>query len=209
MARKNIDLKKKLTLVGGIVAAVLVIWGIVSLFGGRSSDLSEISATSITEQGQPHFAVINMYKITAEADALKGLTDQRKAYAEKLNAEATRREEQLMATKKEIESKQSVLSKEALQKKAGEYQKSLMDYQNDMSSKSSAIEKSYRETLQKVQADTLDEVISDIAKKKGVTIVLNSAQTILLNPALDITEDVIKVMNKRLPSVRMKTPEGF
>lgn len=208
MAKKTFDITK-FKLIGAVVVAVLVIWGAISLFGGRSADLSDVSATSITEQGQPHIAVINMYKITAEADALKGLTDQRKAYAEKLNKEANRREEKLMAAKKEIESKQSVLSKEALQKKAAEYQKALMGYQKDMSEKSAAIEKSYRETLQKVQSDTLDEVISDIAKKKNVTIVLNSAQTILLNPALDITEDVIKVMNKRLPSVRMKTPKGF
>lgn len=209
MARKNFDLKKKLILGAGAVAVIAVLgWGVSALFSS-SDDLDGISETSITEQGQVYFGIINMYQITTEADALKGLNEQRKNYADRLNKEAKDREEKLMAQKKEIESKQSVLSKEALQQKAGEYQKTLMDYQKDMSEKSAAIEKSYREALQKVQADSLDGAISDVAKKKNITIVLNSAQAILMNPALDITADVITVLNRRLPKAHMDTPKGF
>ncbi len=209
MAHKKTNLKKKLLLGAGIIAILaVVIFAITSLTGSKN-DLGDVSKTSITEQGQVYFAIIDMYKITAESDALKGLNAKRQKFTEALKKEAKRREEALMKAKKEIESKQSVLSKEALQQKAGEYQRSLMAYQKEMQEKSASIEKLYRETLQKVQANTLDEVINDVAKKKNVSIVLNQAQTILLNKSLDITDDVIKVMNRRLPTVHMGTPKGF
>ncbi|MHA1540448.1 MAG: OmpH family outer membrane protein [Alphaproteobacteria bacterium] len=210
MSKKNQGLKKKIIIFSGIIIALaLVIFGITLISSSSSSSLKNISSDEIVEQGTPYMAIIDMYKITTEATALKGLNEQRKNYAEKLKKEASRKEEALMKAKKDIESKQSVLSKEALQKKAQEYQKSLMDYQKDMSEKSAGIEKSYREALQKVQKGTLDGVINDVAKKKKVTIVLNSSQAILLNPVLNITEDIIKVLNNRLPKVHMATPKGF
>ena len=209
MAKKSTGLMKKGIVGGGILVVIIaIIFAVMSLVK-TSDSLDGISETSVTEQGQVYIAVINMFKINAESDSLKGLADQRKAFAEKLNKEAKSREEKLMAAKKEIESKQSVLSKEALQQKAQAYQKNLMAYQKDMSEKSSAIEKVYREALQKVQEGTLDSVITDVAKKKNVTVVLNSSQAILLNPALDITADVISVLNRRLPKVHMDTPKGL
>ncbi|MBN2675686.1 MAG: OmpH family outer membrane protein, partial [Alphaproteobacteria bacterium] len=89
------------------------------------------------------------------------------------------------------------------------YQKELMKYQKDMQEKSAAIEKSYREALQQVQESTLDATIKDVAGKKKVSVVLNSSQSILLNDKLDITDDVITVLNRRLPKMHMDTPKGF
>ncbi len=207
MAKKETNYTKIGAIVLGVVVVALI--AIFAFGGNNGKDMEDVSATSITEQGQTYFATINMIKINAEAKALKGLTDQRKSYLEKLNSEAKAQEKELMAEKKEIESKQSVLSKEALEKKVMDYQKKIVAYQKEVSEKNQAIEKSYREALQKVQEDVLDEVIKDIASKKKVTMILNSAQVISLKPELDITTDVIKVLDRRMPKARMSTPAGF
>ncbi|MDR1691404.1 MAG: OmpH family outer membrane protein [Rickettsiales bacterium] len=198
---------------GKIIVSVVVIAAVAVagyfIFKPKSDPYKDIDPTSITSQGQINFGTINMVKINDQAKALKELSDQRVAFSEKLNKQAKDQEANLMKEKKDIEAKQSVLAKDVLEKRVMEYQNKVLAFQQDVQEKAQAIEVNYRDALQEVQKDYLDDIISNIAKRKDITIILNTAQIISLNPALDITDDVVSVLDQQLKSKKMKAPKGL
>lgn len=56
--------------------------------------------------------------------------------------------------------------------------------------------------LQKV----LTPIISDVADKKGVTVVLEKAQIVYQTTGLDITTEVIELLDKKLPTLKVQLP---
>ncbi len=202
-------MSKNAKIIAGIIAVAVVVAGAYLILKPKADPYKDIDTTSVTSVGQIYFGTINMIKINETADALKALADQRVKYSEQLNKEAKKKEEELIKAKKEIEQKQAVLAKDVLEKKVNEYQQSVMNFQKDIQEKAQSIENNYREALQNVQETYLNDIIETIAKKKEITVILNSAQIISLNPALDITDDVIKVLNQKVKKVSMKTPKGM
>ena len=55
--------------------------------------------------------------------------------------------------------------------------------------------------------DNLKPILEDLSEKKGITILLEKG-TILLNAEnMDITSDVIKILNKELPKIDISYKE--
>ena len=203
----------------GIIAAIVVVVAILGIVivsavsnRGVSVDRALESVTTEAVTGADlRIAIVRMDAIQTEAKALQDLRKQRESYETKLRDELTRDQKKLEKEKAEIEKSQDVLSRDALQRRVVDYQNRVNKLQRDLSERAQSIETSYQKALQEVQTKHLDPVIEGIIAKKNLSLVIDGrfARTGGNVQNLDITDDVVSALNKKVSSVKMAKPKGF
>ena len=83
--------------------------------------------------------------------------------------------------------------------------------QRNLTERAQSIEESYQRALAELQDKHLDPVIEGIIAKKNLSLVIDGrfARTGAKIENLDITDEVVKALNKKVSSVKMATPKGF
>ena len=207
---------KKTGIVAAIVIAVaaLGVWTVSALNSNSGATVQE-AMTVVSEDAangaNMRIAVVRMDAIQAEAAALKDLRAQREKYEKELRDEMTSQQKALEKEKTEIEKSQDVLSQEALQRRVIDYQNKVTKLQRDLTERAQSVEMSYQKALNDVQAKHLDPVIEGIIDKKNLSLVIDGrmARTGANVANLDITDEVIKALDKKVSNVKMETPKGF
>mgnify|MGYP001780053117 CR=1 FL=1 len=205
----------------GIIAAIVVvvaalgIW-VISAVRGNSGGATveeaiETVSTDAATGAELRMAVIRMDAIQTQADVLKDLTAQRQKYENELRDELESRQKELESEKAEIEKSQDVLSRDALQRRIVDYQNRVNELQRDLTERAQSIEISFQNALNKIQKEHLDPVIEGIIAKKNLSLVIDGRFARIGSNAenLDITEEVISALNKKVSSIKMDTPQGF
>lgn len=197
-----------------IVVAVLGIWAVRS-FNSDSGSSVEDAIALVSEEavsgGDMRIAVVRMDEIQNTATALKDLRAQKEKYEESLRDELTRDQKALEKEKAEIEKSQDVLSREALQRRIVDYQNKVTKLQRDLTERAQAIEISYQKALNEVQKKHLDPVVEGVIAKKKLSMVIDGrmARTGANIANLDITDELIKALDRKVSKVKMETPKGF
>jgi Skp family chaperone for outer membrane proteins len=195
-----------------VIVAALGLWGISAMRGGASieSAISGVSAEAVSG-ADLRIAIIRMDEIQNRADVLNSLRKQKEAFESKLRDELTATQKSLEKEKVEIERSQDVLSREALARRIQDYQQKVGKLQRDVTERAQAIEVEYQKALARIQKDDLDPIIEAIIARKNLSLVMDGRFARISSSApaaLDITDDVINAMNKRISSIRMGTPKG-
>ncbi len=204
----------------GIIAAVVIVvaalgaWGISALRGGNTATVEEameVVTTDAANAADLRIAVIRMDAIQSDAEVLKDLAKQRENYENKLRDELEKRQKELEAEKAEIEKSQDVLSRDALQRRIVDYQNRVNELQRDLTERAQSVEIAFQKALNEVQNEHLNPIIEGVIAKKNLSMVLDGRFTRLGNGVenLDITEEVVSALNKKVSKVKMDTPQGF
>lgn len=204
----------------GVIAAVVVIvaalgaWGISALRGGNTATVEEameVVTTDAANAADLRIAVIRMDAIQSEAEVLKDLAKQRESYENKLRNELEKRQKELESEKAEIEKSQDVLSRDALQRRIVDYQNRVNELQRDLTERAQSVEIAFQKALNDIQNEHLNPIIEGVIAKKNLSMVLDGRFTRLGNGVenLDITEEVVSALNKKVSKVKMDTPQGF
>ena len=207
---------KKMGIVAAIVVAVAVLgaWAVSALNSGSTKSVEEameVVSKDAVNANDLRIAVVRMDEIQATADALKDLREQKEKYETKLRDELTKEQKDLEKEKAEIEKSQDVLSREALQRRVVDYQNKVANLQRELAERAQSIEMSFQKALNEIQTKHLDPVIEGIIAKKDLSMVIDGrmARTNANVANLDITEEVVKALNKKISKVKMDTPKGF
>ena len=216
MSEMNAQTKKyaKIGIIAGIVVVIALIAGI--LIGGRSKEtsvstaLSDVSTNAVSA-ADLKIAVINMDKIQMDAKALQDLRKQRASYEEKLKSKMDQEQKALIKEKSDIEKNQDVLSQEALQRRVADYQRRVGNLQRDLNERANAIDASYQSALATLQKKHLDPIIEGVIAKKNLSLVIDGhmARIGANVKELDVTDEVVNALNKKVSSVKMDKPKGF
>jgi len=157
------------------------------------------------EKGQMKVATISIQKILGTSKVAQDAQKTLQAEVEKFQSKFKGDEDALTAMKNEIEKKSSVWSEEVRAEKEREYQKKLRDYgmkTEDAKLEIQQLEKKIMEPILK----ELHEVIAELGKKNGYTLILENTMKGLRNrtgllfadDALDISDQVQKELDGRL-----------
>lgn len=204
----------------GIVAAVVIavaalgVWGVSALNSNPGATVAEVMeevSETAANGANLRIAVVRMDEIQTQAQALKDLRAQKEKYENTLRDELTRDQKALEKEKAEIEKSQDVLSREALQRRVVEYQNKVTKLQRDLTERAQSIEMSYQKALNEIQTKHLDPIIEGIIDKKKLSLVIDGrmARTGADAENLDITDEVVKALDKKVSKTKMETPKGF
>ena len=204
----------------GVIAAIVIVVaaleakGISELRGGSSANVEEaleVVTTDAANAADLRIAVIRMDAIQNDAAVLKDLAAQRKSYEDQLRNELEKKQKELESEKAEIEKSQDVLSRDALQRRIVDYQNRVTELQRDLTERAQSVEIAFQKALNEVQEQHLNPIIEGVIAKKNLSMVIDGRFTRLGANAtnLDITEEVISALDKKVSKVKMDTPQGF
>ncbi len=204
--------KQGIIAVSVIVVALIGIFAISAISRNVSTEkaIAEVS-TNAANAADLRIAVISMEKIQMEAKVLEDLHKQRASFENKLKTKLEKEQKAIEKEKADIEKSQDVLSQEALQRRVVDYQRRVTEFQRHLSESAQSIEASYQDALQTIQKKHLDPVIQGIIAKKKLSLVIDGRMARMGDNVkdLDITDEVVKALNKKVSSVKMASPKGL
>ncbi len=141
--------------------------------------------------------VINMKKVLADSEAGKKAQKVLEKKMNELRAKFKKDEQALIALQKEIEKKSSAWSDSVKQEKAIEFQKKRRDLaakQDDANLELKQLREKHLTPILK----KLEQVVSQVAKKGGYTIVLPNTAVLFRDKSADITAKITDALNKAM-----------
>lgn len=147
-------------------------------------------------------AVVSYTKLENESKVSRDITSQIKDRQAKLQEEVQGIQATVQKKVEDLEKSSSILTAKALDQKKEALQKELMKMDEDLKKKAQKLEEVKNETLAKVN-DTIKQIVMNIAKEQKYDMVLSDVGIVYVEANLDITDAVLKDLDKKLPKIRI------
>ncbi len=157
-------------------------------------------------EGKGNIAIVDIKMIVDKSSAAKNIASQIEKKREEFQKEVTSEEEGLREEDQDLAKQRNVLSKEAFEEKAKEFRSKVVEAQRLVQSRRTQLENAYVKALAQVQESTL-EIIKEMSGEKGFVLALPKSQVLYSGEGLDISEEVLKRLDEKLPKVEVKIEE--
>lgn len=161
------------------------------------------SPTVLAEDAKPAIAVVNIQQVMKDSTAAKSVREQLESKQKSFQADITKKEESLKKEDQELAKQKNVLSKDAFEEKARAFRNKATEVQKEVQSKKALLDNAFERALSDIQKATTD-IISDLSKEKGFVVALPTSQILYGDTKLDISEEVLTRLNKKLPKLDVK-----
>ena len=147
-------------------------------------------------------AIIDIDAIRLHAAVVKDIRSQIVKFRKVYQATIQKEEEELRNANQELARKRSILSPEAFSEERRKFETHLADVQRMVQTRKQDLEKAQGDAMSKVEG-VLNGIVLDLAKEKGLNLILRKNQTVLGAKSLHITKEVLQRLDKKLPSLRL------
>lgn len=175
--------------------------------------LSVIALVALLGVNHPAFAadaaavtqvvIVDVKKIASEAKATKAIQEQIEAERKKVQADVTKQEEALRKEDQKLAEQRSVLAAEAFEAKRKEFKEKVVAAQRSVQQHRAKLENAYAQAMGDVQKQVV-AIIAEMAAQRKFSVVIPSSQVLYFEPKLDITAEVMKKLDEKLPKVNVK-----
>lgn len=149
-------------------------------------------------------AVVDHQRIMRDSRAAKSIQQQlevrRKLYLDELAKE----EQRLNEVGKELARQRGVLEAQAFAAKRKEYEEAVQALQRTSNERRRQLDEALGAANNEVRK-ALKEIVDELAEGRGFNLVLPASGVLLFSPKIDITDEVLARLDRKLPSV--KVPE--
>ena len=146
--------------------------------------------------------VLDLNLVLTDSKAAVKAAEQIDKIAKDIESEIKASDENMVSEQNKLIEAQSIMAPEAFEKKRIEYEKNIQNYNISRQEKLFSIDK----LIEKSRNDILDElkpILEEISEEKGITILLEKGTVLLNAETMDITNEVIKRLNKALPEINV------
>jgi outer membrane protein len=146
--------------------------------------------------------IIDYQKILRDSKAARSIRDQvearRKAYQEEIG----KQEQDLRAQDQALVKQRTVLSPDAFGAKRREFEQQVAEVQKNVQARRRQLDEVTAVALGEVR-EAIIQVVSQLAEAKGFNVVVPSSTVLVFSPRIDITQDVLQLLDERLPDVKV------
>tara|TARA_B110000003_G_C16324538_1_gene408205 strand:- start:25 stop:564 length:540 start_codon:yes stop_codon:yes gene_type:complete len=147
--------------------------------------------------------IIDINRVLTESKAAKDATKQIEKIQKKSEEDSKKEDDLIIQEREKLIEQQSVMAPEAFEVKVADFEKKVQTYQIERQEKLRKLD----QMVQEARASILDEVkpiINDYANELGITVILEKNAVIMSADDMDMTEQVIEILNKSLPKIKVK-----
>jgi Skp family chaperone for outer membrane proteins len=155
----------------------------------------------------PVIIVIDNQKILREAAAVRLLQQQINEQRSIFQKQLTQQEQELRKKDQELVRQRAILSVDAFVKKRKELEEQVASVQRGVQERKKGLEKLFNKSMGQIH-NALLGVAAEIAEERAADLVLSKSALVLVNPSFDITDDALKRLNERLPSISLVAPQN-
>ncbi|MEM1380287.1 MAG: OmpH family outer membrane protein [Pseudomonadota bacterium] len=176
-------------LVAGLVAALSV-----ATLGGQA--LAQRGATVV---------LIDRQTVITESEAFKSITAQLTTVRDQAQNALQQRESSLQQGLQSLQATRETLSKEDFQQRAAALTNQELDLLVDQEIANRELTVAQNNALAQLE-DPLNQAVEAVAKKRKGAVVIDSAMVVYAGGAPDVTQDVLKQLNKTIASIQVVKP---
>lgn len=159
-------------------------------------------AASAAEGAMPQLAIVDVQKVLSEASASKqarqAIEDRRLGYERDLDAQ----KQQLKTGQAQLEKQRAVLAPEALEQRRRELEQRYNDVRRQTEERRALLQEATKAAMSQLRQE-MGTAIAEVMKAKGVELTLPRSAVLIFDNRLDITAEVVQLLNKRLPKVEL------
>ena len=159
-----------------------------------------ISTSTFAENLKNQIVYINMEKLFNESIVGISFNEKISKFSKSNQEKIKNLEEEIKTEDNNINSKRNILSEEELKNKINDLNEKIKRYQ--------AILKKNQDDINKKKIDgsniilnNLKPILSEYSKKNSISMVLQKQNVVIGKKELDITEDIIKILNEKIKKI--------
>lgn len=178
-------------------AAAAFIVAAVSLSAAPSTLRAADVSTSI--------AVVDVQGVLRDSDAAKEvqakINERRQAY----QRQVTEEEKALRTSEQELQQQRAILAPDVYQQELRAFRDRVTEVQKSVQERRRALDQAFTTAMNQVR-NVLVSVIAEIADERGAKVVLFKDHIVIAEKSLDISDEALRRVNERLPSVPVELP---
>ena len=146
--------------------------------------------------------VIDINKILADANAAVKAAEEIEEIAIEIENEIKSSDEEIIKEQNLLIESQSIMAPEAFEAKRIEYENKIQIYNSERQSKLMKIDELIAISRNDI-LNAIKPILEEISNEKGITIILEKTSIMLNAEKMDITNEVLKKLNKSLPNIKV------
>lgn len=158
------------------------------------------------EIAPPLIVIVDVQEILRDSLVAKNVQAQMTQQTDRYTKEVADQENELRRTQDELERQRTVLSPDAFNAKMRDFQQRYDTLDHGVQATRQALQQAYNDAMTKVENTAL-QIISDIAGERKANLVVTKAAVLFTAEGLDITQEVIRRLDEKLPSVPLVVPQ--
>ena len=189
--------------VKNILSSIAVVATLVG--SGMSLSAGNVYAAESTLPA-PVVGVVDIQKILADLPVTKEIQKQLEELRKSFAAEVGKYETELRKADKSLAEAQKKLSEAEFAKKRTAFESRIAEVQKIVESRKAQLDKAFSGAMEKVNAKVM-EAISQVAKSKGLNLVLFPMSVAYSDEKLDVSKEVSEIVKKTLTNVKIDMSE--
>lgn len=150
-----------------------------------------------------NIAVIDVEEVIKNSLAMKDIQNQITKMGDRYQKEVNQKQKELEAAEKELDKNKTVFSKEKMEKETKDLEKKFSSLREFIDKKQNILKKASMDAMAKFN-EKVGEITTKISKEKNLDLILIANQTIYYKPDMDISDEVLKELNKKITKLNLK-----
>jgi len=176
----------------------LLVCAILSLHPAQAAPPPKLSA--------PIIAIVDVQRIMQESLAAQSTKKQLEAQRAKFQNEIEGEENGLRQSEKDLAKERTTLPAQTYADHEQQLRMRFSAVENHVQSRRKALDLAYTDSINHVR-NALLAVVDKVAHERSANVVIIKQQTLWVDPTLDITDEVLKRLDKSLPTVDIVMPK--
>ena len=161
-----------------------------------------LPSVSYAEFPETSIGIIDINRILSESKAAIDASKQIEKIARDIEDEIKEGDEKIIKEQNLLIESQSIMAPEAFETKRLEYESKMQKYNNERQAKLLKIDELIATSRNDV-LNALKPILEEVSNEKGITVLLEKASVMLNADKMDISDEVIKLLNKELSSLEV------
>ena len=149
-----------------------------------------------------NIGVIDLNYILSESDAAVDAAKQIEDIAKQIEEEIKNTDQDLLDEQNQLIESQQIMAPAAFDEKRKEYENKVQNYNVTRQEKLMSIDRIVSESRNEV-LNALKPILEEISNDMGITVLLEKNSVLLNAENMDITEEALKALNAKLPSIKV------
>lgn len=149
--------------------------------------------------------IIDIAQVVRDSAAAKAMRTQAERQQAALRAEDEKTDKDLRAAEQELVQQRTILAPEAFNQKRRDFERRVNEAQQSAQGKRRDLEEAFAAAQRRIEA-AMNEVVIEVAKENDYKAVLPRAVVVASHDSIDITDEVLQRLNKKIPTVSVSTP---
>jgi Skp family chaperone for outer membrane proteins len=171
---------------------------LLALTGARAAE-----ADSKNKMPAPIIAIIDVQRILQESSAAKSVQKQLEVQRAKFQTEIEGEENGLRQSEQDLSKSRDQLAADVYADREQQLRQRFLAVERHVQARRKVLDQAFTDSMNAVRASLL-AIVDAVAHERGVNVVLVKQQALWVDAPLDVTDEVLKRLNAKLPELTVK-----